>query len=115
MTLRPRVSPHAMSVLLAESRALLERALVTYEEALGPEHPKTSLTRSNLSGLLLYMGRPTEALTLGETALTAHHKVLGLDHPRTKESARVTADALDALASKGLGAASLLMVAWLTP
>jgi hypothetical protein len=43
------------------------------------------------------MGRATEALTLGETALTAHEKVLGPDHPLTKDSARVTADALDAL------------------
>jgi hypothetical protein len=43
------------------------------------------------------MGRATEALPLGETALTAHEKVLGRDHPWTKDSARVTADALDAL------------------
>ena len=42
------------------------------------------------------MGRPTEALTPGETALTAHDKVLGRD-AWTKDSARVTADALDAL------------------
>ena len=42
-------------------------------------------------------GQPTEALALGETALTAHDKVLGRDHPWTKDSARVTADALDAL------------------
>ena len=43
------------------------------------------------------MGRPTEALTLGETALAAHDKALGRDHAWTKDSARVTADALDAL------------------
>src|SRR5262249_1350149 len=49
------------------------------------------------SRLWLLMGRPTEALTLGESALAAHDKVLGQDHPRTKDSARVTADALDAL------------------
>ena len=42
-------------------------------------------------------GQPTEALALGETALAAHDKALGRDHPWTKDSARVTADALDAL------------------
>ena len=42
-------------------------------------------------------GQPTEALTLGETALAAHDKALGRNHTRTKDSARVTADALDAL------------------
>jgi hypothetical protein len=51
----------------------------------------------NLSGLLLATGQPTEALTLGETALAAHDKVLGREHAWTKDSARVTADALDAL------------------
>jgi hypothetical protein len=42
-------------------------------------------------------GQPTEGLSSGETALTAHGKVLGRDHAWTKDSARVTADALDAL------------------
>ena len=42
-------------------------------------------------------GQPTEALSLGETALTAHDKVLGRDHAWTKDSARVTGDALGAL------------------
>ena len=42
-------------------------------------------------------GPPTEALALGETALAAHDKALGRDHAWTKDSARVTADALDAL------------------
>ena len=39
----------------------------------------------------------TEALALGGTALAAHDKLLGRHHAWTKESARVTADALDAL------------------
>jgi hypothetical protein len=46
---------------------------------------------------LLLIGPPTEALTLGETALTAHDKVFERDHAWTKDSVRVTADALDAL------------------
>jgi hypothetical protein len=40
---------------------------------------------------------PTQALALAEAALAAHDKALGASHPWSKESARVTADALDAL------------------
>jgi hypothetical protein len=36
-------------------------------------------------------------LAFDDTALAAHDKVLGRDHSLTKTSARVTADALDAL------------------
>jgi len=61
------------------------------------ERPPTNRGRCNLSRLWLLMGRPAEAITLGETALTALDKVLGRDHKWTKDSARVTADALDAL------------------
>jgi len=39
-------------------------------------------------------GQPTEAFAASETALIAHDKVLGRDHRWTKDSARVTADAL---------------------
>jgi tetratricopeptide (TPR) repeat protein len=81
---------------LAGARPLYERSLAVNEKALGPQHPNTNRTRHHLSRLLL-IGHSTEALTLGETALTAHDKVLGRDHAWTKDSARVTADALDAL------------------
>lgn len=64
---------------------------------LGPEHPATNLTRRHYSRLLLFIGRPTEALALARTVLNGHDKVLGQDHLWTKLSARVTADALEAL------------------
>jgi tetratricopeptide (TPR) repeat protein len=82
---------------LAGARPLHERALAIWEKVLGPKHPNTNAARGNLSRLLLLIGLPTEALTLGETALTAHDKVLGPGHAWTNDSARVTADALDAL------------------
>jgi tetratricopeptide (TPR) repeat protein len=81
----------------AGTRPLFERALAIQEKALGLEHPNTNAARGNLARVLLMSRQPTEALPLGETALTAHDKVLGRDHTWTKESARVTADALDAL------------------
>jgi hypothetical protein len=63
----------------------------------GPEHPDTNRSRYHLSRLLLDTGNQTKALSLGETAYAAHEKALGRDHKWTKDSARVTADALDAL------------------
>jgi hypothetical protein len=59
--------------------------------------PHANEARCNLSRLLLLSGSLTEALTLGKTALAAHDKVMGQHHPLTKDSARITADALDAL------------------
>jgi hypothetical protein len=45
----------------------------------------------------LLTGAQAEALALGEKALANHDKALGRDHSRTKDSARVTADAIDTL------------------
>jgi TolB-like protein/class 3 adenylate cyclase/Flp pilus assembly protein TadD len=73
---------------------LYRRALAIREKVLAPEHPTTNRARCNLSRLLLLIGAPTEALVLGETALAAHDEALGRDHTWTKNSARVTADAL---------------------
>jgi hypothetical protein len=42
-------------------------------------------------------GQPADALALCEVALTSHDEVLGRHHDWTKNSARVTADALEAL------------------
>jgi hypothetical protein len=40
---------------------------------------------------------PAEALPLGEAASATHQTALGENHPWTKDSARVTADALEAV------------------
>jgi tetratricopeptide (TPR) repeat protein len=81
----------------ARAWPLQDRALTIYEKALGREHPNTNRARHNLSRVLLLIGHPTEALAQGETSLAAHDKAFGRDHAWTKDSARVTADALDAL------------------
>jgi hypothetical protein len=81
----------------AGARRLFERALAIREKVLGGTHPDTNLTLANLALLRLHEGAPSDALALGEAALAVHGKVLGTDHPWTKSSARVTADALDAL------------------
>jgi tetratricopeptide (TPR) repeat protein len=82
---------------LARARPLYERALAIYQEALGPDHPDTNRGRRNLARLLVATGCPAEALGLGQTALAAHESALGPSDVWTKDSARVTADALDAL------------------
>ena len=82
---------------LAAARPLFERALAIHEKALGPEHPNTNRVRCNLARLLITSGHAREALGSAETALRAHEKALGPNHRWTKDSARVTADALDVL------------------
>jgi tetratricopeptide (TPR) repeat protein len=82
---------------LAGARPLFERALTIMEKALGPEHPNMNRVRHNFARLLLASGESTEALTHGEAALGGHEKTLGENHPWTKDSARATADALDAI------------------
>jgi tetratricopeptide (TPR) repeat protein len=82
---------------LAGARPLFERALAINEKVLGPEHPETNRVRYNFAHLLLVSGSANQALKSGEIAVAAHYKILGRDHAWTRNSAIVTADALDAL------------------
>jgi tetratricopeptide (TPR) repeat protein len=82
---------------LAGARPLFERALAINQIALGPDHPNSNRGKCNLARLLLATGSPADALGFGQSALAAHASTLGSDHAWTKDSARVTADALDAL------------------
>ncbi|MGA6963238.1 MAG: tetratricopeptide repeat protein, partial [Xanthobacteraceae bacterium] len=52
---------------------------------------------SHYARLLLETGRTAEALTIAQSALAVHEATSTRNHPCTKDSARVTADALDAL------------------
>ena len=81
----------------AGARPLFERALAIYEKALGPKHQSTNRARLSLFRFLLLIGPPTATLALSEAALAAHDNAFGPGHAWTKDSARVTADALDAL------------------
>jgi tetratricopeptide (TPR) repeat protein len=81
----------------AESEPLFLRAIAIGEKALGFEHPLTRRYQSHYARLLLNTNRPAEALALGEAALATHETASGPNHPWTKNSARVTADALEAL------------------
>jgi tetratricopeptide (TPR) repeat protein len=78
---------------------MFERALTIREKSLGPEHSDTATSRAryNLARLLLANGNAAAALPFSEDALAAHEKTLGQNHHWTKDSARVTAEALAAL------------------
>jgi tetratricopeptide (TPR) repeat protein len=77
---------------LVRARPLFERALAINEKVLGPEHPTTNYIRLNFARLLIDNGDPAEALVCSEAALAA-----GEDQPWSKDAARITAHALDAL------------------
>jgi hypothetical protein len=53
--------------------------------------------RSSLARLLVAAGDPTAALVFAETAFNAYANAFGSYHPWTRDSARVTAEALEAL------------------
>jgi tetratricopeptide (TPR) repeat protein len=67
----------------ARALPLRQSALVIYEAALGPDHPYTASSLSNLAATYWNLGRYTDALPLQERALAITEKALGPDHPET--------------------------------
>ncbi|WAS90919.1 serine/threonine-protein kinase [Nannocystis punicea] len=65
----------------AEARALLERALVLQEQALGPEHVGLTAALNNLATIHAEAGAYAEARALFERAVTIQEKALGPEHP----------------------------------
>jgi tetratricopeptide (TPR) repeat protein len=84
-----------------DSELLFRRAITIGTKALGSEHPLTHRYCAHYARLQLTTGHEEAALQLGQAALAIHERVNGLDHPWTKDSARVTADALSALDRTG--------------
>ena len=80
-----------------DAEALFKRAIGIGEKALGREHRRTHRFCSQYARLLLDTGRATEATRLAQTALETHEATSGPNYPWTKDSARVVADALEAL------------------
>jgi tetratricopeptide (TPR) repeat protein len=79
-----------------DAEPLFKRTIAIKEKTLGLGHPQTQRHCSHYARHCLDTGRATEALSLGQAALAAHEMASGPNHPWTKDSARVTADALDA-------------------
>jgi hypothetical protein len=70
----------------AEARALRERALAIYEAHLGPDHPTTARSLSNLANVLRDQDDLDAARRLYERALQIREARLGADHPDTARS-----------------------------
>jgi tetratricopeptide (TPR) repeat protein len=70
----------------SEGRPLLERALAIREKVLGPEHPDTANSLTNLARLLQDHGDVAAARPHYERAIAIREKVLGLEHPDTANS-----------------------------
>ena len=64
-----------------EAQRLMEDALFTCEELLGPLHPATAVTLNNLAGLLHSLSLYDKALPIYKRALKIKEKAFGADHP----------------------------------
>ena len=80
----------------AEATPLLERAITINEKLLGADKAGTQRAKSSYARLLLDTGQAADAYAAAATALAIHAAAIGPHHSWTN-SARVTADALDAL------------------
>ena len=63
---------------------------------LGPDHPNTLTSRSNLANAYQAAGRINEAITLHEQTLATWERMLGPDHPNTLTSRSNLANAYEA-------------------
>ena len=70
---------------LARAIELFERGLADRERVLGPDHPNTLTSRSNLAVAYLSVGDLPRAIELFERTLADYERVLGPDHPHTLE------------------------------
>jgi tetratricopeptide (TPR) repeat protein len=65
----------------AEAKALFERALKIYEDALGSNHEHVATTINNLGGVLRDLGDPPRAKDCFERALKIDEATFGPNHP----------------------------------
>ena len=73
---------------LDTSRPLLDQALRIAEAQLGPDHPHTLATRSNLASWLGEAGQVQEAIGQSGRLLEDQTRALGADHPDTLTTRR---------------------------
>ena len=78
----------------SQAEALHRRALAVHEKELGPEHPTTLATLTNLGGVMMLQGKFKEAERVFRRVLAAREKVLGPEHPDTAVSLNNVANSL---------------------
>jgi tetratricopeptide (TPR) repeat protein/nucleoside phosphorylase len=62
---------------------LIQRALLIYEQQLGPDHPNTASSLHNLADLYRSQGKYAEAEPLYQRALSICEQQMGTEHPTT--------------------------------
>jgi tetratricopeptide (TPR) repeat protein/predicted Ser/Thr protein kinase len=72
---------HAEARRLEQAKPYLEEAVLRQEELLGPDHPSTLRTRTNLGVIAMMAGRNAEGRALLEAVLPRQEAALGPDHP----------------------------------
>jgi tetratricopeptide (TPR) repeat protein len=70
----------------APAKASHRKALSLRKEMLGPEHPDTLTSMSNLAGVLVLQGKYEDAEAINRQGLVLREKVLGHEHPDTLTS-----------------------------
>jgi serine/threonine protein kinase len=80
----------------AEVLEMAKSAAEGLARILGPDHPDTLISRTNLASACLAAGRTAEATTLHEATLRLFESKLGPDHPHTLTSRNGLASAYDA-------------------
>ncbi|KAJ5110529.1 FAD-binding monooxygenase [Penicillium argentinense] len=71
---------------LEKAEEMYQRALAGYEKTLGPDHPSTLASVSNLGLVLDSQGKYEEAEAMHRRALEGYKEVLGREHPDTLTS-----------------------------
>src|SRR5579871_3939840 len=64
-----------------EAMQWYERALASYEKALGKDHPSTLTIINNIAFVFDKQGKYNKAMRWYERALAGYEKALGKDHP----------------------------------
>ena len=77
----------------AQATQVAEPLLGDMEQILGPDHPDTMTSRTNLATAYRAAGRTAEAIPLHERTLADRERILGPDHPDTLHSRNHLANA----------------------
>lgn len=97
---QPQPEPLILQPSLAEQapepvRSLLireEQVLINLEQAMGPDHPNTIRSRSNLAYYYLAAGQASQATILQEQVVADSTRILGENHPHTVTARRKLQD-----------------------
>ena len=89
-----RMAALAMVLKPAEGIPMLMDVVEINRDTLGPRHPETATTATNLAGMLVNAGRPDAALPLLNGAIKVFEITIGPGHPRVATATSILAFAM---------------------